>query len=95
MTITLPDGMRENLETRARAAGFENVDEFIEETLAFETPPPICEIPAFKNASDNSWMKDSRADHRPGDLRPAGFGIYTRRLASRHRFDQFREYVPR
>lgn len=33
MTITLPDEMRESLETRAAAAGFDSVDDFVEDAL--------------------------------------------------------------
>lgn len=31
MTITLPDEMRESLEARAKAAGYESVDEYVED----------------------------------------------------------------
>ncbi len=33
MTITLPVEMRESLEARAKAAGYENVDEYVEDRL--------------------------------------------------------------
>ena len=33
MTITLPDEMRQNLEARAKSAGFDKVDEYVEEVM--------------------------------------------------------------
>lgn len=33
MTITLPDEMRETLEARAKAAGFDRIDEYVEERV--------------------------------------------------------------
>ena len=36
MTITLPDEMRESLEARAKAAGYESVDELVEDAMQTE-----------------------------------------------------------
>ena len=38
MTITLPDEMRVGLEARAKAAGYESVDELVEDSLLAEDP---------------------------------------------------------
>ncbi len=40
MIITLPDEMRESLEARAKAAGYESVDEFVEDRVDEEPEPP-------------------------------------------------------
>src|SRR4051794_35382307 len=49
MTITLPDEMREELERKARAAGFTSVDEYVVDQLSLDgasidlpDPPPGC-----------------------------------------------------
>ena len=34
MTITLPDELRETLESRAKAAGFDRVDDFVEDVVS-------------------------------------------------------------
>ncbi len=36
MTITLPDEMRDSLEARAKAEGYESVDELVEDSLLAE-----------------------------------------------------------
>ncbi len=34
MTITVPDDMRQNLEARAKSAGFDRIDDYVEEMIA-------------------------------------------------------------
>jgi Arc/MetJ-type ribon-helix-helix transcriptional regulator len=39
MTITLPDEMRDDLERRAKAGGFESVDEYVAWVVQLDEPP--------------------------------------------------------
>lgn len=34
VTITVPDDMRQNLEVRAKSAGFDRIDDYVEEMIA-------------------------------------------------------------
>jgi hypothetical protein len=48
VNITLPDEMRENLEARAKSAGCENIDEFVEEVMTGDQLPSGFDEPAIQ-----------------------------------------------
>lgn len=53
MTITLPDEMRASLEARAKAAGYESVDEFVEDCVDLESEHPT-------DVSSPAWIEANR-----------------------------------
>jgi len=55
MTITLPDEMRSNLEARAKAAGYESIDEFVEESLLADESTEVG-TPAWIEANRNALL---------------------------------------